>query len=152
MDTTNKVISSVLLLTSIAITAVTPSHQDSLLFIFASPNFVIAAARVMVSYGLFWLSFSEYKPSKQNEKAFLIAGATLVGLGMAAVFATSFGYFLWNYLKILDIMIMMEVGIILMAAAVVPAKAHIYRVKTARAKNPRSKPAQLKLGLRQRTA
>jgi hypothetical protein len=138
----NKITSSVILAVSFAIMAILPRHPASLLFIFVAGNKWVSAIRLALALGLFALSFGIIRPAR-GFRSMLSIGCGLIVLGLIAFMATSFGYFLYDYMKILDVMIVLESGIILcsMALESQPVNKTVRRHVPAKAKaKRRSKP------------
>lgn len=117
MTRTNRLISSVILAACFPIMAILPSHPASLLFIFISGNKWVSTARLAVALILVALSFNLIKLPRSARKPLLATGLGLIAFSLVALLATSFGSFLYDYMKILDIMITTEAGIIVCATA-----------------------------------
>ncbi|MDB5160805.1 MAG: hypothetical protein JWO96_185 [Candidatus Saccharibacteria bacterium] len=142
---TNKIISSVILAAAFPIMAITPSNSDSLLFIFISNNKFVATARLALALGMVALSFNLFNFfSTIAKKTFLYSGFGFIIFGLAAGLASSLGSFFYDYLKVLDVMTILEAGIILCSTALL--------VKAPKAKTRRSaskKQAKPRVALRQ---
>jgi hypothetical protein len=109
----NKLISSVILAACFPILAITPSHQASLLFIFISGNKLVATFRLAVALIMFAVSFRLINFSLLSKNKQLYTGLGLIVFGIFMVVMTSVDYFLYDYMKLLDVFIVLEAGIIL---------------------------------------
>lgn len=139
MIRTNRIISSVILAACFPIMAILPSHPASLLFIFISGDKWVSTVRLAVALILVALSFNLIKLPRSARKPLLMTGLGLITFSLVALLATSFGSFLYDYMKILDIMITAEAGIIVCATALAlpqvgPARAARRKTAKSRAK------------------
>jgi hypothetical protein len=117
---TNKIISSIILVAAFPIMAITPTNPDSLLFIFISNNKFVATARLALALVLVAISFGLISFNQVTKKTFLYVGLGLIATGLIAGLASSLGSFLYDYLKLLDVLIILEAGIILCSIALLP--------------------------------
>src|SRR5665647_200745 len=101
----NKIISSVILVTSLAFLALSNSQPDNLLFLFVSPNKMVAVSRVLLAVGMVLLSFKGLLNSIQSRSAVKFLGLGLIAFGALAMVQTSLGSAMYNYVKLLDVMI-----------------------------------------------
>jgi hypothetical protein len=117
----NKLISSVVLSCSFAVMPATGKEPESLLFLFISPNKWVGTVRLALAIILFVLSFKSLTylfaayPKLQNR--LLIAGLVMIAFGVVVSVEASLGTFFYDYLKPLDLMIILEAGIITASVA-----------------------------------
>jgi hypothetical protein len=131
---TNKIISSIILVAAFPIMAITPTNSDSLLFIFISNNRFIATARLALALALAAISFGLISFNRIAKKTFLYVGLGLIVGGMITGLASSLGSFLYDYLKLLDVLIILEAGIILCSIALLPVRKPSRRVSASHSK------------------
>jgi accessory gene regulator protein AgrB len=142
MTNTNKVISSVILLACFPIMAILPTHPASLLFIFVSGNKWVSAVRLAVALIMFALSFGFIRPRQNAQRLWLGSGLGLIGFGVFALLITSLGSFLYDYIKIMDVMIITEAGIIVCSMALThPTVKAAAPVKAKNRRRPKAKVA-----------
>jgi len=145
----NKLTSTVILACSFAVMPETGKHPDSLLFLFISPNRWVSTLRLILAIGLFLISFNTlsniFSHSYKLRKNLLGSGLFMIGFGLIGTLESSLGSIFYDYLKPLDLMIILEAGIILSSLALVttPVKSSV-KPKTATKKTAPK--------LRQRTA
>lgn len=117
----NKLISSIVLACSFAVMPASGKSPGSLLFLFISPNKWIGTIRLAVALILFFVSFrslSQYfSRFPKLQKELFLAGLTLIGLGLISTLESSLGTIFYDYLKPLDLMIILECGIVLTGIA-----------------------------------
>jgi hypothetical protein len=118
MANTNKVISSVILAACFPVMAIIPSHPASLLFIFISGNKWVGTIRLAIALVLIAISFGLFRLRPSAKKPLLAVGTCFILFGVIALLATSLGSFMYSYIKIMDVMILLEAGIILCSAAI----------------------------------
>lgn len=146
----NKVASTVILTSSFAVMPETGRHPDSLLFLFISPNRLVSTVRLLLAIILFLISFNAFSNlfsrSHTLRKNMLRAGLLLIAFGLISTLESSLGSIFYDYLKPLDLMIILEAGILVSSIALVatPIKQPLKpKAATARKATPK---------LRQRTA
>lgn len=122
MTNTNRIISSVILAACFPIMAILPSHPASLLFIFVSGNKWVSTIRLALALILLALSFGLIRLPKSARKPLIVTGLGMISFSFVALLATSLGSFLYDYMKILDVMITMEAGIIFCSLAMAMAE------------------------------
>lgn len=142
---TNKIISSTILSSSIVFLALASSQPDNLLFLFLSPDQSVGLSRVLLAIGMMTVSFKGFIDSERLRYAAKYFGLALIAFGMSSLLITSLGSALYSYVKLLDVMIIAEAGIIFTSCALaLPKRRVMATVKTAKPKNA--------LRLNQRTA
>jgi hypothetical protein len=134
---TNKIISSVILTTSIVFSILAAANPNNLLFLFASSNDVISISRLILAVGMVLLSFKGLVNNKEMKLAVKYLGLVLILFGGLSMLITPLGSAIYNYVKLLDVMIIAEAGVIFTSCAItlpqVPAKAPARRKKAATA-------------------
>jgi hypothetical protein len=140
----NKVISSVILTTSVVFLALANSQPDNLLFLFLSPNELIGISRVVLGVGMVLLSFKGLLSNARIRQAVKYGGLSLMAFGVLCMLITPLSSALYDYLKLLDIMIVAEAGVIFTSCALSIPQAYIAGAKR--------KAAHRSLNLRQRAA
>jgi len=134
----NRIISTVILAASFSIMAIVPDHPASLLFIFISGNKWVGTIRMIIALVLLALSFNLIRPSESTRKPLLYGGVSLIFFGLISLLATSLGSFLYDYVKIMDVYILLETGIISCSIALTAEPAPS-RTVTAKSKAKRAK-------------
>ena len=136
----NKLISSIILSCSFAVMPAAGKAPDTILSLFISPNRWVSTIRLalalLVFFGCF-KTFSKYFIRYSNLRGgLLVAGTILI---------TSLGTIFYDYLKPLDLMIILEAGIITTSLA-------LTAMPTAKNTLPSTKNAKTLPELRQKTA
>lgn len=112
----NKIISSVLLMFSFVIMPYASKAPDGLLFLFASPNKWVGTFRLALALVLFFISFKSlsklFANFPQLRRISLISGLALIAFGLFSSLETSLGTVFYDYLKPLDLMVLLEAGIV----------------------------------------
>jgi predicted MFS family arabinose efflux permease len=145
----NKLTSTVILTFSFAVMPETGKHPDSLLFLFTSPNQWVSTLRLILAIILFLISFNTFSHffshNHKLRKSMLNAGLFMIVFGLVSTLETSLGSVFYDYLKPLDLMIILEAGIVLssLALATTPVK---------RPAKPKAATQKAAPKLRQRTA
>ena len=114
----NKVISSVIFTSSLVFLALANSQPDNLLFLFLSNNKLIAVSRVILAAGMMLLSFKSLLHNKKLRQSVKFSGLSLIGFGVLSMLITSLGSALYDYIKLIDIMIIAEAGVIYTSCAI----------------------------------
>lgn len=140
---TNKIISSVILTASIVFFALSSSQPDNLLFLFLSPDQSVGLSRILLAIGMVAVSFKSFLSSERLRSAAKYGGLALMAFGMSTILFTSLSSALYSYIKLLDVMIIAEAGIIYTSCALTLPKQYV---------STKMKPAKNALSLKQRTA
>lgn len=112
---TNKIISSVIFTTSVVFWALANANPDNLLFLFVSASPVANIARVVLGAGMMLLSFRRVLSSKQARSFVQYLGFGLVAFGAYSMLTV--GGAMYDYIKLLDVFIIAEAGIIFTTCA-----------------------------------
>lgn len=123
--------------TAFAVMVVTPSNPGSLLFIFISNNKIIATARLAIALVMVAISFDFIRFGNRARKPLLYAGLAFISLGLVTALVSPVLYSLYDYLKIMDLLIAMEFGVLLCNTALKPATVKIHRAKARKSLKPR---------------
>lgn len=112
----NKLISTIILTCSFAVMPASSKAPSSLLFLFISPNKWVGTIRLALALTIFFVSFrtltAYFSRFPKLQKRLLITGLTLIGFGLISTLESSLGTIFYDYLKPLDLMIVLECGII----------------------------------------
>lgn len=141
----NKLISSIMLACSFAVMPLSGSHPDNLLFIFISPSRWAGVIRLLLALTMFFISFASLKGfndlisrHSKGRPLTLGLGMGLIAFGLFGALESSLGTVFFDYLKPLDIMIILETGIIISSAALsAAALPPVSRRKLPAARKPR---------------
>jgi hypothetical protein len=141
---TNKVISTILLAVSFPVLEATPSHPNSLLFLFMSNNKIVATVRLALALILFAVSFNYLRLThKVVQRIVLFIGVALILFGGLCLAQTSLGSMLYNYIKLLDMMVIVEAGVVLASASLIAGATKSPKVASTKTRSARSKPTAL---------
>ncbi|MEX1995636.1 MAG: hypothetical protein WD887_02570 [Candidatus Saccharimonadales bacterium] len=114
--------------------------SDPLFYSFVSGNLWTAVGKFLLMLGVVILAFKNKFNYSAAPAICAWVGASLIGLGLLGLMVPSVDYALFTYIKVLDFLLAMEVGVILSLAALSYERGH--------QKLPRiSRPRQLTLGL-----
>lgn len=117
----NKLISTVVLGCSFAVMPASGKDPDGLLFLFISPNKWVGTIRLALALALFFISFKTFSKSfarnKKLQKGLLVSGLAFIAFGLVSSLEASLGTIFYDYLKPLDLMIILEAGIIMSTMA-----------------------------------
>jgi hypothetical protein len=129
----NKVISTIILATSVVFLALANSQPDNLLFLFVSSNKLIAASRVLLAAGMVLLSFKGLVSSPRFRQGVKYFGLSLIAFGALSMVITNLGSALYDYMKLLDVMMIAEAGVIFTSCAItLPAELSAPKLKTSK--------------------
>ena len=140
----NKVISGVMLTTSIVFLALANSQPDNILFLFLSSNKLIAVSRIVLAAGMVALSFKGLIEKEKTRQSVKYAGLGLILFGILSMLMTGLSSAMYDYVKLIDVMIIAEAGVIFTSCALTLPQAQSVKA-------PRSS-AKPSLKLRQKTA
>jgi hypothetical protein len=126
---TNKVISSTVLATTIAFLALATTQPDSILFLFLSPDQTVGLLRILLAIGMVFLSFRGFINSSRVRSAAKYSGLVLIAFGISSLMFTGLSSAIYDYAKLLDIMIIAEAGIIFTSSALTLPQTAISREK-----------------------
>jgi|GEM_PF-5261310 len=129
----NKVISSVIFTSSLVFLALANGQPDNLLFLFLSNNKLIAVSRVVLASGMMLLSFKSLLHNKKLRQGIKFTGLFLIGFGALSMLITSLSSALYNYIKLIDILIIAEAGVIYTSCAITQQLATAAKAKPAKA-------------------
>src|SRR5947209_2497388 len=106
---TNKIISSGMFVACVAFLAFAQTNPGSMLFIFASPNLIVNILRLVLATAMVIVSFERVIISKQIRNTVKYLGFSLTGLGIYSMI--TLGYGLYDYVKVLDALVLAETGV-----------------------------------------
>lgn len=113
----NRVISSVILSCSFAVMPIIGNHQGSLLFLFISPNKWVGTVRLALALVAFFISFKNFSKIFNRypklRASSLALGLIMIVFGLVSTLEASLGTFFYDYFKPLDLMIILEAGIVI---------------------------------------
>jgi hypothetical protein len=132
----NKLTSSVMAATAFAVMVVTPSNPSSMLFIFISNNKFIATARLVVALIMVAISFEFVRFGANARRPLLFSGLAFIAAGFVSVFVSPVLYGLYDYVKIMDILIAMELGVLLCTTALGPAAVKVRKSQAKKSLKP----------------
>lgn len=115
MTKTNKIISLIMLAATVAFLALSRSDPNNLLFLFVSPEPVANVARLTLAIGMTLLSFRRIISSRSFRNCVKYAGFSLIIFGFYSMIGI--GGLINDYIKLLDVFIMAEAGIVLTTIA-----------------------------------
>ena len=110
MTNANKIISLFFLAVSIVLLALSKSNPDNLLFLFVSNEPVANIARLMLTSGMTLFSFRRVITSRNFRDYVKYTGFGLMIFGFYSMI--SLGGLMYDYVKLLDVFILGEAGVI----------------------------------------
>lgn len=110
MTNANKIISLFFLAVSIVLLALSNSNPNNLLFLFVSNEPVANIARLMLTSGMTLFSFRRVITSKNFRNYVKYTGFGLMIFGFYSMI--SLGGLMYDYVKLLDVFILAEAGVI----------------------------------------
>ena len=145
----NKFISAIILTCSFSVMPITGKEPDNLLFLFISPNKWVGTIRLALTLIVFFISFKTFSKyfvmyPKLN-RSLLAFGLIMIAFGLISSLEASLGTVFYDYLKPLDLMIILETGIVATSLA-------LSTVPLLQAAQKSTKPSEPAPKLRQKTA
>jgi hypothetical protein len=128
----NKIVSLLVFLCVVAVLIWGSLSPENSLFFFISSNKWISIGRLLIAGSLVWISFRDVINTSEVKKLSLQAGLALMGLGTFLFFLTQYQSALFDYFKPLDLVLMIEAGVIFSLTSLTTTPASAPKAKKSR--------------------
>jgi hypothetical protein len=117
----NRVVSLSVLLCVVVVLIWGVFSPDNPLFLFISSNKWLSIARLIIVGSAVFVSLSDFMSNRKFNRIAYLFGMSLIALGGSILFFTQIQNIILDYLKPLDLLLLVEAGVILASASLAPA-------------------------------